>query len=71
MVKGRKEGQTIGQLIREIRLELGYDRQYKFANVLGITPAFMSNLEAGRKKPGKKLIKKLAEISGRDVCDFF
>lgn len=58
---------TIGELAKDIR---GDQTQAEFAKQLGITQAHLSQIEAGKKTPGKKVAKRLGEISGLDAGTF-
>lgn len=67
-MKPKTPKKTIGETVREIR---GTRTQAEFAELLGISQAFLSEIEHDKKEPGKKIILKLAEISGLPVETFF
>lgn len=58
---------TIAEIIKGIR---GDTKQGAFAKQLGISQAHLSMIEAGKKRPGLKVVKRLAEISGLDALTF-
>lgn len=49
-----------------MRLLLGTPQQ-AFAISCGITPGYLSNIEAGRKQPADDLVKRLANELGVDI----
>lgn len=47
------------------------DRKKKdAAAILGVVPGFYSDLESGKKQPGKQLILKLVELTGHSAETF-
>ncbi len=58
---------SIGEIVKSIR---GDTRQGVFAKQLGISQAHLSMIEADKKRPGLKVVKKLAQISGLDAVTF-
>lgn len=58
---------TIGEIVKNIR---GDTKQGVFAKELGISQAHLSMIESNKKRPGVKVIKKLAEISGLNALTF-
>ena len=62
------ELKTVADAIREIR---GETTQAEFAKKLDISQSFLSELETGKKLPGKNLIKELAKLSGYPLERFF
>jgi transcriptional regulator with XRE-family HTH domain len=58
-----------GIIIRNLRIALGLS-QIKFSDLLGITQAHLSYIEAGERNPSYKIsykIKNLAKIKGIDI----
>jgi transcriptional regulator with XRE-family HTH domain len=58
---------NVGALVRQIRGEL---TQNEFARRLNVNQSIISEIEANKKEPGKKLAKRLAEYSGKPMEDF-
>jgi len=56
-----KAKKNIGEIVREVRDKR---TQTDFADLLGISQAFLSEIEHNKKEPGKKVILKLSKLSG-------
>ncbi len=55
-----KNKQTIGEMIREIRIKSGY-LQWEFGAKLGVTQPYISMIEKYR-KPSREFIKKMSQV---------
>jgi transcriptional regulator with XRE-family HTH domain len=60
MAKNDPELERLGSTIRALRIAYGW-RATTFAGALGISPAYLSNIEAGRKKPPADLLRRIAD----------
>lgn len=58
-------GMSILLRIQELRRAAGFEDAAQFATAVGVTPAYVRNIEAGRQVPGKKAAWKIAEFLGR------
>lgn len=54
---------TIGAKIKGIRTDRGFS-QYRFAEELGISAAYLSQLEMGVRKPSRALVQRIADLYG-------
>jgi transcriptional regulator with XRE-family HTH domain len=54
---------TLGQRIRERRLELGITLR-EFARRVGVSAPYLTDLEAGRRHPGPEVLVRIAEALG-------
>jgi transcriptional regulator with XRE-family HTH domain len=52
---------TLGQLIREIREEKDFSLR-ELAKKIDITPAFLSDIELGRRNPSEKTLQTIARV---------
>jgi len=53
----------LGAKIKGIRTDRGFS-QYRFAEELGISPAYLSQLEIGVRKPSRALVQRIADLYG-------
>ncbi len=60
----------LGKRIKELRLSYNYKNAY-FANLLEITPVFLSYIENGTRKPSLGLLEKICDVLGITLSDFF
>jgi transcriptional regulator with XRE-family HTH domain len=56
--------------LKTIRQKL-YRTQGEASEVLGISPYYLSMIERGDRRPGRKLIEKMATVYGRSFDDIF
>ncbi len=64
---------TFGEFIRDRRDELGYSVR-KMAEILGMTPVYLSDIERGNRHAPKKFLDKLVEvlmIGEEELQDFY
>jgi transcriptional regulator with XRE-family HTH domain len=54
---------SLGETIKEARLKLGHSLR-KFAELVGVAPAFMSDIELGRRFPSDDVLQKIAGVLG-------
>jgi transcriptional regulator with XRE-family HTH domain len=53
--------------LKELRKAAGFKTQQEFAEATGLSQSFISEVEAGRKKPGFKNLKLMAKALGVTV----
>ncbi|MFQ3619744.1 MAG: helix-turn-helix transcriptional regulator [Spirochaetales bacterium] len=53
----------LGKNIRDARLRLQYS-QHRLAELCGISPSFMGEIEAGKKFPSAEKLEKIAQVLG-------
>jgi transcriptional regulator with XRE-family HTH domain len=58
---------NVGALVRQVRGEL---TQNEFARRLNVRQSIISEIEANKKEPGKRLAKRLAEYAGKPMEEF-
>lgn len=58
---------SVSVQIRKLR---GTKSQKEFAEKIGVTQGYVSEMESGKKEPSKKLIRKLSELYGVSKGDF-
>ena len=58
--------ESLGKTIRRLRLEADYTLR-KFAETVGISAAYQSDIEHGRRVPTDDLLRKIAELLGRRI----
>lgn len=54
---------TNGAAIKELRVACGW-RQVRFAKAIQISPAYLSNIEAGRRQASPEVRVRIAEVLG-------
>ena len=59
-----------GNLIRERRRQLDM-KQEEVARRVGTSPSYLSNFEAGMRRPSENLIVKIADVLGLDAHELF
>lgn len=60
----------INKRIKNLRLTYNY-KSNEFAELLDITPVFLSYIESGSRNPSLTLIEKVCEVLGITLSDFF
>jgi transcriptional regulator with XRE-family HTH domain len=60
-----KQVLTHAEVLAEMRKRQGQRKAYEFAAELGITTAYLSDIYAGKRGPGKKVLTKLGLSSDR------
>jgi len=64
-----KYEESIGKLIRKVRKALKLT-QDKLSESVGVTPKYIQYLEAGKRNPSLKTLRKIAKNLGKSVKDF-
>jgi transcriptional regulator with XRE-family HTH domain len=59
---------TLGQIICELREEQGLSLQ-KLGKQLGVSAAFLSDIEKGHRYPSEKVLKGIAQVLGSTFAD--
>jgi transcriptional regulator with XRE-family HTH domain len=52
---------AVGSVIKKIRKNKGFS-QGEFAEACGVTQAYLSQIESGKRRPGQELVNKAGEI---------
>lgn len=60
----------LGKRIKELRISYNY-KNAEFANLLEITPVFLSYIENGSRNPSLVLLEKICDVLGITLSDFF
>ena len=50
-----------GQTIKKVRVERMRQKQYQFADAVGVSRAYLCLLESGKKKPSLDMLERIAE----------
>ena len=61
-----KDGKTPGERIKELRFQTGMN-QHEFAKQLGTVQPYISQVEAGTRKPWPELLKGVSRLCGVSV----
>ena len=57
--------QSVGRRIRELR---GFDmNQVEFADAIGVTQSYVSDIERGQKEPGAVVLFRIARLYGKTI----
>ena len=60
----------IGEAIKRIRLKRGF-KQYEYAEIIGVTQAYLSGIEKGNKTPSYDLILKISKLERLPIAFIF